>query len=102
MLKLFGKVISKFKYIIALSVFAIFILFIGDHCWVKRLQRKNEIAELKEKIAVEEQKFEEDSLELIALDTDIDAVRRIARERYYMKNSGEDVFLIEDEEDEDE
>ncbi len=39
---------------------------------------------------------------MIALDNDIDAVRKIARERYYMKNSGEDVFLIQDTEDDEE
>lgn len=98
MLKIIGKLLSKFKYLIALTVFAIFIIFIGDHCWIKRLQRKNEISDLKEKIASIDQQFEDDSIAILAIETDIDAVRKIARERYYMKNSGEDIFLIKDEE----
>lgn len=97
---------SKFKYIIALSIFAVFILFIGEHSWVNRIQRKKEISELNKKIAAEREKFEADSIALHEIDHDIDAVRKIARERYYMKNSGEDVFMISDdeeaEEDEDE
>ena len=102
MFKLLGKVINKFKYVIALLIFAVVMIFVGDHCWLKRLERKKEISELKEKIEKEDAKFLEDSLELIALDNDIDAVRKIARERYYMKNSGEDVFLIQDTEDDEE
>ena len=34
------------------------------------------------------------------LEKDNEAVRKIARERYFMKNSGEDVFMISDEESE--
>lgn len=102
MLKLIGKAISKFKYLIALAIFAIFTVFVGDHCWLKRMQQKNEISELQDKIAALDEQFEEDSLAILALDTDIDAVRKIARERYYMKNTGEDVFLIKDQEEEEE
>ncbi len=98
MLKLLGKALSKFKYLIALTIFAIFTVFVGDHCWLKRLQQKNEISDLQDKIAALDQQYVEDSLQILALDTDIDAVRKIARERYYMKNAGEDVFLIQDEE----
>lgn len=92
------KLLSKFKYVIALSIFAIFILFVGEHSWINRLQRKSEIAELNRKIAIEEEKFEKDSIAMSLLEKDNDAVRKIARERYFMKNSGEDVFMISDEE----
>ena len=51
------KILSKFKYVIALSIFAIFILFVGEHSWINRLQRKSEIAELNRKIAIEEEKY---------------------------------------------
>jgi cell division protein FtsB len=36
-------------------------------------------------------------MQCIAIDKDPEAVREIAREYYYMKNSGEDVFMIKDE-----
>ena len=91
-------IVSKFKYLIALVIFIVFIGFVGDHCLINRFRQKSEISELKEKIAAERAKFEADSTTLVALKTDPDAVRKIARERYYMKNSGEDVFMITDEE----
>lgn len=95
---LLGKFLSKFKYIIALVIFGVFMIFIGEHSWINRIQRKNEINNLQNKIAQEELRFEEDSLAIVALDSDIESVRKIARERYFMKNTGEDVFMIEDEE----
>ena len=94
------RFLSKFKYIIALAIFAVFILFIGEHSWVNRIQRKREISELNKKIAAEREKFEADSIAMHAIEHDIDAVRKIARERYFMKNSGEDVFMISDDEEE--
>ena len=91
-----SRLLFKTRYFIAIIVFGIFIGFVGDHCLIKRIQQKSEIATLKSKIAAERMKFEEDSLSLVALTTDDDAVRKIARERYFMKNNGEDVFMIND------
>ena len=93
-----SRLLFKTRYFIAIIVFGIVIGFVGDHCLIKRIHQKSEIATLKSKIAAERMKFEEDSLALVALSTDEDAVRKIARERYFMKNSGEDVFMINDEE----
>lgn len=98
----FSKLLFKTRYILALLIFGIFIGFVGDHSVIKRIKQKNEIASLKSKIAAERMQFEEDSLSLVALNTDNDAVRKIARERYYMKNNGEDVFMISDNQPEDE
>ncbi len=91
------KIVSRFKYWIAFIVFVVFIGFIGEHSLINRIRQKQEISELKSKIASERSRFEADSLEMIALKTDPEATRKIAREQYYMKNAGEDVFMINDE-----
>jgi len=94
------RLVSRFKYIIALGIFVVFIGFVGDHCLINRIRQKSEISELKGKIEAERNRFERDSMDYIALQTDPAAVIKIAREQYYMKNSGEDVFMISDDEDE--
>lgn len=90
--------LSKFKYVIALAVFIVSIGFVGEHSITERLKRKQEIATLQSKIAEQERKFEEDNRVLEELKSDPDAVRRVAREKYFMKRANEDVFIIEDEE----
>ena len=89
--------LSKFKYIIAIVIFLVSIGFIGEHSITERLKRKQEIATLQSKIAEQQRKFEEDNRVLEQLKSDPDAVRRVAREKYFMKRSNEDVFIIEDE-----
>ncbi len=93
--------LSKFKYVIALAVFAVSIGFIGENSIVERIKRKQEIADLEAKIAEERRKFEEDKQTLEDLKNDPEAVRRVAREKYHMKTEQEDVFIILDEGDED-
>ena len=89
-------IISRFKYIIAFGIFVVFVGFVGDHCVINRIRQKSEISNLKNKIASERDRFISDSLAYLSLQKDPDAVRKIAREHYYMKNSGEDVFMISD------
>ena len=85
------------KYIVALAIFVASIGFIGEHSITERVKRKQEIAELQAKIAELQQRFSEDRKMLDQLKNDPEAVRRIAREKYYMKTENEDVFIIEDE-----
>ncbi len=89
--------LSKFKYAIALAVFVVSIGFIGEHSITQRLKRKQEIATLQHKIAEQQRKFEEDKRVLEELKSNPEAVRRVAREKYFMKRQNEDVFIIEDE-----
>ena len=49
------------------------------------------------KIKEQRQKFNKDNKELERLKKDPEAVRKVAREKYFMKTSNEDVFIIEDE-----
>ena len=89
--------LSKFKYIIASAVFVVSLCFIGEHSCVERRKRSAEIVELKSKIAEQQRRFAEDKAQLDELKKNPEAVRRVAREKYYMKTSNEDVFIIEDE-----
>lgn len=90
----------KLKYIIALCVFVGAIGFLGEASIVNRISQQQEISKLKGEIADYNRRFEQDKEKLDALKNDHDAVKEVARERYYMKTDNEDIFIIEDDEDE--
>lgn len=92
----FRHYLSKFKYVIALVVFAVFIGFIGENCIMERIKNKEEIATLERKIAAKKSEFVADSLKLAELKSDPEAIRTAAREQYYMKQPNEDVYIIYD------
>lgn len=85
------------KYVVALAVFVFFTGWVGEHCVKQRLVRRREIAALRQQIRAHRARFEADRQALTLLKSDIDEVRRVAREKYYMRRPTEDVFIIEDE-----
>lgn len=97
MKKSFKHYLLKSKYILTIVIFVALIGFVGDHCIVKRIERKSEIAELEDKIAAERAQFEKDKVELERLKTNEAAVKEVAHQKYLMKTSEEDIFVIEDE-----
>lgn len=93
----YSKFKYSIKYMVALGIFIALIGFVGEHCLRERYKRKVEITELQMKIKEQKQKFNKDNKELERLKKDPEAVRKVAREKYFMKTSNEDVFIIEDE-----
>ncbi|MBQ0142923.1 MAG: septum formation initiator family protein [Prevotellaceae bacterium] len=87
----------SYKYILALMIFVLAIGFIGEHSLVNRIAQKNKIMQLEHDINVQIEQFNKDKETLNRLKNDPEAVVQIAHERYYMKQAGEDVFVIEDE-----
>lgn len=92
------KWIFKLKYAVALVIFAGIIGFVGESSLVNRLVQQQEIGRLKNEIDEYNRRFEQDKQTLDALKNDEDAIKEVARERYYMKTENEDIFIIEDEE----
>ncbi len=88
----------KLKYVIALAVFIIAIGFVGESSIVKRIGQQQEISRLKGEIDEYNRKFEQDRKTLHALKNDPQAIREVARGRYFMKTDDEDIFIVEDEE----
>ncbi len=90
----------KLKYFIALGVFIGVIGFVGEASIVNRIAQQQEIGRLKGEIADYNRRFEQDKQKLDGLKNDNEAIKEVARERYYMKTENEDIFIIEDDEDE--
>lgn len=89
--------LSKFKYIIALGIFVFTTGFVGETCVVERIKNKEVIAKLEKEIAELEQTKSANMAMLQELQDNPDALRRVAREKYYMKQVDEDVYIIADE-----
>lgn len=90
--------VFKLKYIVALAIFVVAIGFVGESSIVNRISQKREISKLKGEISEQDRKFEADKEVLDALKHDHEAVKEVARSRYYMKTDNEDIFIIEDDE----
>ena len=89
--------IFKLKYFVALAIFVVAIGFIGENSIVNRISQQREISKLKGEISEYDRKFEADREVLDALKHDHEAVKEVARSRYYMKTDNEDIFIIEED-----
>lgn len=90
--------VFKLKYVVAFAIFIVAIGFIGENSLINRISQQREISKLKGEISEQNRKFEADKQILDALKHDHEAVKEVARSRYYMKTDEEDIFIIEDEE----
>jgi len=88
----------KLKYLVAFVIFAVVIGFVGDSSILNRIAQQNEIADLKEEIEQYNRKFNQDRQTLNSLKHDPEAIKDVARSRYYMKTDNEDIFIVEDDE----
>lgn len=87
----------KLRYLIAFLIFLLAITFLGDSSLINRFGQKMEISRLQNEIDDLNRHFAADKEQLQLLKSDPEAVRSVARSRYYMKTADEDVFVIEDE-----
>lgn len=89
--------IFKLKYVVALAIFIGVIGFVGESSIVNRIGQQREISRLKGEIDEYNRRFEKDRKTLDALKHDPEAVKEVARSRYYMKTDNEDIFIVEEE-----
>ena len=90
--------IFKLKYVVAFAIFLGVISFVGESSLMNRVGQQQEISRLRAEIDEYNRKFEQDRKMLNALNFDDEAVRDVARSRYYMKTDDEDIFIIESDE----
>lgn len=86
--------IHQYRYIIVLVIAIVFIGLVGENSYLAHLRHQNTINELREEIARYQKQYKEDTEKLYELNTDIEAIKRVAREKYFMKAADEDVFII--------
>jgi cell division protein DivIC len=82
------------KYVLTITVFAIWMLFFDQNNLVDRIQMKSEINQLEEDRAFYLEQIKADSARLHELTTDRDNLEKYAREQFLMKKPNEDVFVV--------
>ena len=87
----------KNKYVLTISVFAIWMLFFDQNNAVDRLRMSSEIRQLKADREYYLEQIEKDSTRLNELTTDKENLEKYAREQFLMKKKNEDVFVVIEE-----
>lgn len=87
--------LSRYKYIIVLVLFLVNIGLWDENSIIHRIEHKREITNLQEEIEKYKATYTSDTEKLHRLQHDPSTIKRIARERYFMKMEDEDVYVWE-------
>ena len=82
------------KYLITLIAFVIIIGFLDTNSVWKRLEIRKVNDSLRHEIQEYEERSKRDSMRLDELRKNPDAIIHVAREQYFMKRPGEDIFIV--------
>lgn len=88
------KQLEKYKYILVLIIFLVFIIFLDNNNLIKLRKYKKELNTAKEQNEFYKQKIKEDSLEIQKLKRDKEQLELYARKTYFFKKDNETIFLI--------
>lgn len=91
------KVFNRFKYHIVIVVGMLYVGFVGEDSFMKRFEYEHKISELREEIKQYEERYEADTKLLRELRRNPGAIAQVARERYFMKTDDEDIFVLSDD-----
>ena len=83
------------KYVLAIAVFAVVMVFFGDQSMINYVKRAREIHRLEEQRDSYREGIQKACHELNVLQN-TDSLERFAREQYYMHTEKEDVYLVEE------
>ena len=84
------------RYFLAIAVFLAWMIFLDKHDILTQWRLQQTVNKLQEDKSFYSEKIEEAEQERLELDINDE---KFARERYFMKKSDEDVFIIEKKED---
>ncbi len=90
----FLKQLDKYKYILVLIIFLVFIIFLDNNNLIKLRKYRKELNNAKEQNEFYKQKIKEDSLEIQKLKRDKEQLELYARKTYFFKKDNETIFLI--------
>ncbi|MDR0660602.1 MAG: septum formation initiator family protein [Prevotellaceae bacterium] len=98
----FSKITSRLpfflrnKYIFTAAVFLLWLLFFDKTNLIDYISDKGKIRTLKAQKEHYEKGIQDITAQLEQLNTDNKSLEKFARERYYLKKEGEDIYLIEE------
>ena len=95
-LKTLWTFIRRHKYVITIAIFGIIIVFLDENSMIRRMGYTREINQLNEEIDKYRSEYNESTKKLNELESNPEAIEQIAREKYLMKKSNEDIYVFED------
>ena len=84
------------KYLVAILIFAVVYVFVGNQSLITRIRYAYEIREKKAELREYERKIETTRNDIKSLE-DPEQLERYAREHYLMHAEGEDLYIIEED-----
>lgn len=93
----FARIFGKYKYLITIVTGVAIVGLLDENSFFHRWEYDVQIAELKEEIEKYELQYERDSARVSDLKHDVNAITKVARERYMMKADDEDIFILSDD-----
>ncbi|MBO4487436.1 MAG: septum formation initiator family protein [Bacteroidaceae bacterium] len=91
------RYLARHKYATTIIVFVALIAWLDSNSLYNRYLLYKEECALQSEIDAYRAQYQRDTRLYMELQRDPNAVVRIAREKYYMKNDNEDVYVFEDE-----
>jgi cell division protein FtsB len=91
--------ICRHKYIVVGFFIVLIVGFIDDNSFMHRFDRRSRMSQLRSEIETYKEQYEKADRCLREMDSNPESIEKMARERYYMKRPGEDVFVIRGEAD---
>jgi cell division protein DivIC len=82
------------KYFVVLALFFAWMIFFDRHDFITQWRLQNSVNQMEEKKETYTEQIKEAKKERLDLEVNKE---KFAREKYYMKKSNEDVFIIEEE-----
>lgn len=94
-LRIIWTFISRHKYSITILAFGLIIGILDENSVIRRIRHRNEIHELNAEIRQYREEYEQSSRTLKELTSNPDELEKVAREKYFMKKSNEDIYVFE-------
>lgn len=85
------------KYVLFLTVFVVWISFFDRDDLITQWDRKHELNKLETSEAFYTSEIAVTKKELAALNNDPTVLEKFAREKFYLKKMGEEIFLVDDQ-----
>jgi len=87
-----------FKYTVVCAICVLFIGFLDENSMWSHMKNLQRIEELTEETARYQADYQRDQAQIRELNKNPKAIEKIARERYFMKEDDEDIFVLSDDE----
>lgn len=84
------------KYVLAIGFFVVWMLFFDQRNYFDQKEQRDKLHKLEEKKAYYQSEIDKARKELSDIQNSPAALEKLAREKYFMKKPGEDIYIVED------